>query len=901
MTMRRVLPVLMLALALPGAAAAEDLVVIDGATWAWLQPPDEPEPAPLPGPFAASRTVRLEALADGRVAVDATWRIETFEPGWLDLPLLHASPDDARVTWDGGPAAWDATEGVVVTGWVDRPVEVRLVTTMPGDPRLAAVALPLGDAVRGDVTVVATPEFDLTLGGALPLPSGAWTAAGPLSLRLEPAAGPRDRGTRAYGGVAIGLTVGDSELAGRARLRWRLQHGSLDRLQFTAHGLGPDVEVTGATVRDVRRDRDRFTVELQSPADDLVTLDLTWTADLPRGAEGRVVVPDFSLDGADRVEEAALQLARDGDWQAVPDLSGWRGRAASAAPRRAPGLLSGPPTPPIEGTPPGRGGHLALLRFEPVSGPPVIVDVADFLVATTAEGRQLIRVKYDVRNDVGHQLLVTPPPGARLLAVQVRGEAATPVRQGEHLAIPLPRSVETVEGLISLPVELAFLVEGDAWGRREDRELVLPAVDAPVAASRVSLHLPPGYSEARRQPGRRVDSFTEGGGIAYGFVVSDETGRDQADQADALFQSAVDSWLDNDFDQAQARLDELEVLGASNDNTLRLQSNIDLVYGGDEDADEKDRGGDAPAYKAPAEETMRRRVREQARARSESEYRQYEEVQREAERQEAAGEYEAAERSYSQALELGKKLEGLEEEESSEVEADNFRVSDRLAEVRTKRKAKEDRDTRARAPASPAPPPRGRPGRVGGVAGLGGRGEGRGGGGGGGPFSRQSVEVTVTEDDEDSGLQDGSRTSTQTATGSSSSAGTTITFEDVSVDGEFVVEGRVGDPHSGSAYGYEGEDVAFGIGDYDGVADDRNQPDFQPMPEPTPDPAIDGPFQNASAPPLDTPMLITASTRSVPVPRVGEPLLYQQLLVPAGAAPSVVVRARRVVGGGGNG
>lgn len=835
--MRALVTSLILLTALAGPAAAEDVVVIDGYLWAALQPIEAPEPDPLPGPFAANRSVRLEASPDGRVALEARWRIDTFEPGWLDLVLLGAAPDDAVVTWGGGPAAWDTTgAGVTVTGWVDGPVVVSLTASLPGDPRNGTVQLPLAPAVRGDVVVAPTAGYAPVVGGALKLPSGAWTGADTLSLGFRPDAGERDRGTLAFGGVGVGLTVGDTEVSGQARLRWRVQHGQLDRLEFTASGIGADVEVTGTTVRSVQRSGDRFVVELQSPATALVTLDLRWTAPLPSSNEARVAVPSFSLQSAGRIEEAALQLARDGDWQALPDLRGWHGRSASALPPWARGLVSGTPTGAFDGSPTGRGGELVLLRFEPVSGPPIIVDVADFVIATTEEGRQLVRVRYDVRNDTGHELLVTPPPGARLLAAQVRGEATTPVRRGGRLAIRLPRSVETVEGLISLPVEIAFLVEDEPWGRREERELQLPAVDAPVAASRVSLHLPPGYVEARRRPGRRVDSFTEGGGIAYGFAVTDETSRNQADQADTLFQSAVDAWLDNDFDGAQDRLDDLSELGASNDNTVRLQSNIDVVAGfnGDEDAEGRDEESPIspeqaqarPAAKAPAaEQALRRRVREQARARSEHEFRAYEETRREAERREATGDYTGAEEQYREALELGKKLEGLEQEESTEIADDNIRLDAQLAEVRTKKKAKRDRDDRARGPAAPPPEPRASPVERRGLGGLGSMGTGRGGGG-----SR------------------GSRV--------------TITLEEETIEGELVLPGS----------GYY---------------------DFEPVPEPTPaqDPADDKDADGLVDQPTDA-LVVTASTRSVPVPRVGDPLLYQQLLVPAGAAPRVVIRAR---------
>jgi hypothetical protein len=46
-----------------------------------------------------------------------------------------------------------------------------------------------------------------------------------------------------------------------------------------------------------------------------------------------------------------------------------------------------------------------------------------------------------------------------------------------------------------------------------------------------------------------------------------------------LYEAAVDAWLANDFDRAQASLDALEALGASNDNVRDLQHNLWVVQG----------------------------------------------------------------------------------------------------------------------------------------------------------------------------------------------------------------------------------------------------------------------------------------------------------------------------------
>ncbi|MBK7828097.1 hypothetical protein [Nannocystis sp.] len=256
-----------------------------------------------------------------------------------------------------------------------------------------------------------------------------------------------------------------------------------------------------------------------------------------------------------------------------------------------------------------------------------------------------------------------------MLGVRVAGETAVIARDRDGAwRVPLQRSVDTVSGLLSFPVEVALLGDAaaGAWARREKRELPLPRLDAPVAVTRVTLHLPPGY-RSRLKPGEGevVAAFTRGEGIHYGLGVG-EVG---AAEADALFQSAVKGWLGNDFDKAQADLDRLRALGAKNENIERLQGNLDLISG-------KEKDGKANAGKQ--DESVNRRIREQARARAVDDQVAVQALQQEAEKSRQAGDYKAAESQYRKALEVGDKLAKLEQRESVEQSSVNAALQSEL-------------------------------------------------------------------------------------------------------------------------------------------------------------------------------------------------------------------------------
>ncbi|MCB9712888.1 MAG: hypothetical protein H6712_03480 [Myxococcales bacterium] len=502
------------------------------------------------------------------------------------------------------------------------------------------------------------------------------------------------------------MTVGDAELRGRARIRWEIRRGTRAELSFLAEGVGEDLQVEGPLVSRWRREGADVIVELGGETKGLVDLDLRWSVAAPPGAEASVPLPTLAPHEVFR-SDAAVQIARDGEIDVRPELSGWSPIASVQLPEWAEGLVEGTPTAAFSRARSSEGSaSLELLRLEPVPGPPMVVDVADVLVATTDEGRAVMRARFEIRNERASHLLVMPPPGMRPVGVTVAGRHVRPsVVEGGALRIPLKRSIETVQGALTVPVTVGLVGEGEAWARRERRELALPAVDAPVSVGRVTLVLPPRY-RSRLEPGQGavVDDFDRGDEVGYGLRDDGQVAR-----ADQLFARAVDAWNDNDFEATQAELDDLAELGAHGGNVAGLQANVDLVrprelvsrwepapeeamatdsvvydFEDDEMAPMKSRSISSrrPARPAPPPASaLERRIRARARARSGEKKAQFERSKSKAKQYKDEGNYEAAAEEYRRAIEDSRDLDALEDEESVEYEFEADQLEGELRAV----------------------------------------------------------------------------------------------------------------------------------------------------------------------------------------------------------------------------
>lgn len=674
-------------------SAPEPSAELDGARWSSLQ--QDPERAP--GPQVLDRNLQLK-IVPGGVEVRGTWRMSTERPAWYANMLVTAKRVHIRSVRLGGKPArtWSTADGVLLLEFIRRDTVLEIEAFVPGS---ADTGLELGllGGPRGEVVLVGGGDTlqVVDLENRPVLRRSGKFITGAERLRLERRDPDTDaNGTLAVAHVGIGLTVGDGAVIGQARVRWEVRRGKLDAVSLRAQDVGSDLQVEGANVADWKRSGDRIEIQLRQAANSRVDLQLSWTAAVSKSAESTLPVPTIEPLNVFRTE-SALQLARDGEVDVIPRAPKWTTIAAAQLPQWSRGLVQGMPTAAFQRPGADDGGTLDLIRYITVPTPPIVVDIADVRVASSREGRFVMRARYEVLNERAAHLVFLPPAGAKLTGVTVAGRPVRPARDGDAYRIPLPRSVETVEGLSIVPIVVGLRGEDIAWERRARGDIALPTVDAPVAVLRATHILPPGYA-SRREPGDGavVEGFSRGGEVGYGL--SDDQ---RASQADQLYADALDAWNGNEFEQARDKLGQLEELGAGNDSTKGLESNVDLVLGPTVDtttvAAEVGARHDSPILASPEPmpappptSRVGRRIKAQVRARSHKERKRFSSRKKKAKKLQEAGRYDEAEQEYEKALEEAKNLDRLEDDESRSYD---FQADEIAGELETTRSQKKSR------------------------------------------------------------------------------------------------------------------------------------------------------------------------------------------------------------------
>ncbi|MBV1858631.1 MAG: hypothetical protein KUG77_09495 [Nannocystaceae bacterium] len=678
-----------LLLAAPGPSAE-----LDGARWRGLQ--QDPERAP--GPQVLDRRVQL-TIVPGGVEIRGTWRLTTQRPAWYANVLLAAKRVHVRSVRLGGKPArtWSTPDGLLVIDRIQRDTVLEIEAFVPGSAdkglELGLLGAPRGEVVLkgGDALQVVDLEDRPVLRNA-----GRFiTGTGRLRVERRALDTSDSNGTLCIAHVGIGLTVGDGAVTGQAHVRWEVRRGELESVSFHLQDVGSDLQVEGPNVAEWKRSGDRVEVQLRQPENHRVDLQLSWTAAVSKAAESTLQVPTIEPLDVFRTQ-SALQLARDGEVDIIPRTSGWTTIAAAQLPQWSRGLVQGVPTAAFQRPGANDGGALGLVRYVAVPTPPMVINVADIRIASSREGRYVMRARYEVLNERAAHLVFRPPAGARLTGVTVAGRPVRPARDGDAYRIPLPRSVETVDGLSLVPIVVGLRGEDTPWKRRARGDIALPTVDAPVAVLRSTHGLPPGYA-SRLKPGEGsvVEAFSRGEGVAYGLA---DDGR--ASQADQLYADALDAWNSNEFKQARAKLDQLDELGADNNSTRGLESNVELVLGPTPQTATVSRGfssagstissPDAPTASAPPAPASKavRRIKAQVRARSEKERNRFRIRKKKAKSLQEAGRYDEAEEEYEKALEEAKDLDRLEDDESRSYD---YEAEEIEGELETTRSQKESR------------------------------------------------------------------------------------------------------------------------------------------------------------------------------------------------------------------
>ncbi|MBK7756174.1 MAG: hypothetical protein IPI35_07150 [Deltaproteobacteria bacterium] len=661
---------LLLALLTPLFAQTTDPHVVVPPEVLLGEEPPPPELAPAKSVVAWARTTLTPV--EGELKVTQELRFEVAKPGWVFVPVLDGRVRLSRVEPGvvmGPDGAW------WFIGELRGPRTLRLEGTLP--TQADALSLRVIPAVRQQVVPVGDDDLEVIVEGAI---DGAVSPRDSLSVRWgPPEEKARSRQEVVQAEVAAAAWLDEDALRVRARAKFLVRRGERSTFNIRLPGATPELTVTGANLASWTRQGDLIVITTTAPVKGAFEVGLEWRQ--PFGAAG-----------------ASIQLPEP---QGVSALTGWltlggsaevlltpsadarlRTTAISSLPEHARAI--GDVAPAAAWT--GRGAlNVKALQLEALEGPSLVVDRARCVQAAAESGKSLLRCSLDVRNDSQQFLRVAPPEGASLWGARVNGEGVTPVRLADDaLAVPLERSVETLSGLTTLDVELTFLMEGAPWEHKGEQQLTLPGIDADVARVEWELRLPPGYEAELTGGSARLEGVQQASITYASTAASVSTSTTFEDQyARDTWNKALQAYQENDFDAAQAYIDQTLSLDPTYDNALKLQSNLEVL--------------NAPvsgvqAAAAATDEAMTRRVKDMAKAKVADEELRQEQAMWEADQLLNEGRYEEAAEKLEEVVELSKELSRYEQTESVEQSYRSSSSAGKLAEA--KKRSKDDSDAR---------------------------------------------------------------------------------------------------------------------------------------------------------------------------------------------------------------
>ncbi len=638
-------------------------LILASVTWARpvvfvpLDPLQPYRPVPrerAPVPWVADRLrVEIEPGVESRLTL--SWTLSPLEPSWVDLPLLGAEAAVAEATLDGRPLKLeegpDGMRHALIR--LERPATLRVVASLPTPA--AALDLRVAEAARQEVQ--APRSWELSAPGAVPVRGGlSGGEAGRLHLEWRPA-GPRPPKPTVLRAESVSaLRLDSAGLEASARLSWRVSNGSVDSVSFALPADVEGLEVSGDGVAEIARQGETVRVSLARPVSDQVSLRVRYRA--PAASRGESALP---LPWPQANEASGYTSLLRADEALIVPVTGAGAEAVSpgSLPARAQGLAEGTPLAAYRLSGEAPSVLARVVAWEPIEGPPTVIDEARYEIANADHGRLLLRARFQVRNDRRQFLRLTVPPGLELISVTVAGRAAQVGQDAQgHLLIPLEKSVETLAGLVTFPVDIAFYGDDSPWLRRGLREVRTPSVDAPIAYARWELVLPPGF-HAREATGNvtRVATWSSRErGLSYGRSYGETLGEDapvvaNEEVSQALWNQAYSAYKAGNYRESKELLDQSLSYDASNQAAAALSRNVDVLL---------DTSGSASAGR---DEAATRRVREMASARSADIALRADELEKKAEEAERAGDDEAAERALEELVQVSGTLAGLEQAE----------------------------------------------------------------------------------------------------------------------------------------------------------------------------------------------------------------------------------------------
>ncbi len=310
----------------------------------------------------------------------------------------------------------------------------------------------------------------------------------------------------------VAWLVGEQTLSANAWLQLRFLGGGADRATVELPAGVEQLEVHGPDVREYRLEGRLLTVFFRGAISGATSLRLNFVC--PRADSETFALPTIQL-ASGRME--------DGGWTIVSNdtpgillensVSGLRPADTGEAPATVQGLSWANPVHVYQADSRNGSARFDLLLAAPFPLVDTIADKAEVLMVVRPDGQEMTRVVWSMRNDRAQYMRVRMPEGARILSLSVEEKPVQPMRDGDTTLIPLAKSVQTLDRLLSFPIELVYCRQSDALTDDVQRAIDLPELlDVTTAQIDVALYLPEDtdLTEARGNLRRSLEKRSEG-------------------------------------------------------------------------------------------------------------------------------------------------------------------------------------------------------------------------------------------------------------------------------------------------------------------------------------------------------------------------------------------------------
>ena len=493
--------------------------------------------------------------------------------------------------------------------------------------------------------------------GAVGLVRGSGDDA-PLEIVWQPPQPPVTRPGQPVYESYLAWHLGEGAQEVHACLDVRIVGGERDSIVIQFPAGADRVQITGPDVREFRAVGRSATVHLKGEITGATQLSvrfaIPWLTD-----RGRTNLTGFGIQGG-RLRGGALVISSGVDGvvlqeeaRGLAELEPWR------VPPEAASLSVGPPLLAYAFTGADWQAGVDVVSVSELPVRETLIDEASYTVLLCPDGMTMHKVGFRVRNRNRQFLkLGLPESAGRLVLARVSEQPVVVSRTPDgELLIPLDKSVETIAGAVSFPVEIVFLSRTAPLDREGRLRLALARADIPSAQAHCTVFVPRGFRTQRWEGAFRLSqeltAAAEQMQYGRGYVEPGPPGEpalgdeERARLLSASYFSALTSaYEESDFDRAAAaarKVIEVAPESAQATEAQKLLGNIAVLKG------ERREGG-------RAERVIAQRLETALETKSESILAQQQELIRRGRQKVREGDEEAAAEAFKAAEEIGLNL-----------------------------------------------------------------------------------------------------------------------------------------------------------------------------------------------------------------------------------------------------